>query len=186
MKFEAVEQALIGSANDNVPAVGDVNSNERGSGARYNNGKVPYDMLPLQLITDHLAQFRDSDHPADEIIAHMGRWQAGDGTALDDALMATMDTPNLECLANAAHVFQHVTTRPVKPYPKWNWMKGMAWSVPLGCVIRHALAWRRGEEFDPETKLPHVGHIQCNLLMLKLYTKVYPEGDDRPKEWLRR
>ena len=186
MNFEAVEHASVGPANDNVPAVGDVNSNERGSGARYNNGKVPYDMLPLQLITDYLAQFRDSDHPADEIIAHMGRWQAGDDSALDDALTATMDVPKLESFADAARVFQHVTTRPVKPYPKWNWMKGMPWSVPFGCVTRHALAWRGGEELDPETNLPHLGHIQCNLLMLKLYAKVYPEGDDRPKEWLRR
>lgn len=166
-------------------SIGDVNSNERGTGARYNDGKVPYDMLPLGLLLDWLAPLREGQHPAQEVLSNLGRWQAGEDSALDDALATTMILPQLQELDDAARVFQHVTTRPVKPYPKWNWMKGMPWSVPLGCAIRHALAWLDGEELDPDTGLPHRGHLQCNLLMLKLYAKTYPEGDDRPKDWLR-
>ena len=170
-------------------SIGDVNSNERGTGARYNDGKVPYDMLPLGLLLGWMAdtfQLDEPDHSAQEVLSHLGRWQAGDDEALDHALLATCDqTIGLPAFADAARVFQHVTTRPVKPYPKWNWMKGMPWSVPLGCAVRHALAWLGGEELDPDTGLPHRGHLQCNLLMLKLYAKTYPEGDDRPKGWLR-
>jgi ADP-heptose:LPS heptosyltransferase len=50
--------------------------------------------------------------------------------------------------------------------------------------MRHLAAWQRGEENDPETGLPHLAHAMCNLRMLTLYSKTYPEGDDRPKEWM--
>jgi len=64
-------------------------------------------------------------------------------------------------------------------------MKGMKWSVPIACALRHELAIRLGEENDPESGLPHRGHIACNLIMLMYYVENYPEGDDRrgePKE----
>ena len=60
----------------------------------------------------------------------------------------------------------------------------MPWSVPLACLMRHMAAWQRGEENDPESGLPHLAHAMCNLRMLTLYAKTYPEGDDRPVEWL--
>lgn len=69
-------------------------------------------------------------------------------------------------------------------YAAWNWAKGMPWSVPLACLLRHMAAWQSGEECDPESGLPHLAHAMCNLRMLTLYAKSYPEGDDRPKEWL--
>jgi hypothetical protein len=40
------------------------------------------------------------------------------------------------------------------------------------------MAIERGEENDPESGLPHVGHIACNLRMLMHYVDHYPEGDD--------
>ena len=69
-------------------------------------------------------------------------------------------------------------------YAAWNWAKGMQWSVPLACLLRHLAAWQRGEELDAESGLPHLAHAMCNLRMLTLYSHTYPEGDDRPKEWL--
>lgn len=69
-------------------------------------------------------------------------------------------------------------------YAAWNWAKGMAWSVPLACLMRHMAAWQKGEELDPESGLPHLAHAMCNLRMLTLYSKTFTEGDDRPKEWL--
>lgn len=71
-----------------------------------------------------------------------------------------------------------------KKYSSWNWAKGMAWSIPLACLLRHMAAWQRGEENDKESGLPHLAHAMCNLRMLTLYSKTYQEGDDRPKEWL--
>jgi dATP/dGTP diphosphohydrolase, N-terminal len=67
-----------------------------------------------------------------------------------------------------------------RKYAAWNWTKGMAWSIPFSCLIRHMSAWQSGEECDAESGLPHLAHAMCNLRMLTLYAKNYPEGDDRP------
>ena len=71
-----------------------------------------------------------------------------------------------------------------KKYAAFNWMKGMPWSVPFACLMRHMAAWQRGEQNDPESGLPHLAHAMCNLRMLTLYATNYVEGDDRPKEQL--
>lgn len=112
--------------------IGDVNSQEKGSGARFNGGKPDYALIPLCTLEDEAKV-----------------WAYGK-----------------------------------QKYAAWNWAKGMAWSVPLACLLRHMAAWQRGEENDPESGLPHLAHAMCNLRMLTLYSKTYPEGDDRPKEWM--
>ena len=114
-----------------APAVGDVNSNAKGSGARYNAGKPPLHMIPLHL------------------------------------------------LEGACRVFQKATQKPVNPYPKWNWAKGMPWSIPLDCIKRHIAAIERGEDLDPETGELHIDHVLCNVVMLRHYYNAYREGDDR-------
>jgi len=67
-----------------------------------------------------------------------------------------------------------------RKYAGWNWAKGMAWSIPLECAVRHILALLVGEEIDPESGLSHRGHAQCNIIMLITFLETYPEGDDRP------
>lgn len=106
--------------------IGDVKSKERGSGARYNDGKPAYELVPL--------------------------W----------------------ALASCARVFNYGRRK----YAEWNWAKGSAWSVPLGSILRHLSALQRGELVDPESGLPHTGHILCNALMLDHYTQYYPELND--------
>ncbi len=77
-------------------------------------------------------------------------------------------------------------------YASWNWAKGMAWSIPADCAFRHFIKWWfLGEDLDPESGEHHLDHVLANILMLKHYTKAYPEGDDRPPldvtgfgEWL--
>lgn len=115
-------------------SIGDVNSNEKGSGARYNSGKPDFSLLPMNTLEDEVRV-----------------WMYG-----------------------------------AQKYASWNWAKGMPWSVPFACLMRHMSAWQRGEENDPESGLPHLAHAMCNLRMLALYAKTYQEGDDRPKEWLNR
>lgn len=110
-------------------SIGDVNSDARGSGARYNDGKIALDLIP--------------------------------GIALEDC----------------ARVFDYGR----KKYAAWNWAKGMQWMVPFGCLLRHMYAWARGEDNDPESGLPHLGHAMCNLVMLTTFARTYREGDDRPK-----
>jgi len=84
-------------------------------------------------------------------------------------------------LEDEARVWDYGT----KKYNAWNWAKGMPWSVPYACAMRHLAAWQRGEEIDPESGQPHLAHVMCNIRMLTLYAKTYPEGDDRPpKEYM--
>lgn len=110
--------------------IGDVNSTEKGSGARYNGGKVDYSLIPLFTLEDEIRV-----------------WEYGK-----------------------------------RKYAAFNWAKGMPWSVPYACILRHMSAWQRGEDTDPESGLPHLAHIACNVRMLTLYATNYQEGDDRPKE----
>ena len=113
-------------------AIGDVTSEDRGSGARFNDGKVPLNLIPLSAM--------------------------------------------VEC----ARVFDYGRRK----YAAWNWAKGMDWSVPYGCLLRHMAAWFDGEDNDPESGLPHLGHAMCNLVMLSTFARTFREGDDRPKRWM--
>lgn len=117
---------------DEKKGIGDVNSDAKGSGARYNDGKADISLIPLCTLEDEARV-----------------WMYGK-----------------------------------QKYAAWNWAKGMDWSVPLACAMRHIAAWQRGEELDAESGLPHLAHAMCNLRMLTLYSKTYPEGDDRPPKEL--
>lgn len=69
-----------------------------------------------------------------------------------------------------------------KKYSEWNWLKGQDWSHPYASLMRHLSAWQQGEEIDPESGLPHLGHAMCNMVMLSTFAKTYPEGDNRPNK----
>lgn len=158
--------------------IGDITSDAKGSGARFNAGKTPYELLPLGIVFTELALKPKS---AADVLTALGRWQAGENDALGDAFAyAIGDHSTLESLADAAMVFDYGR----KKYAEWNWAKGMKWSAPLGCAIRHCVAILRGEDIDPESGLPHLGHVKCNLLMLLTFASTFPEGDDRPVKWI--
>lgn len=123
---------MVGVAETTTKGIGDVNSDAKGSGARYNGGKPDLSLIPLVTLEDEARV-----------------WEYGK-----------------------------------KKYAAWNWAKGMPWSVPLACALRHLSAWQRGEDTDPESGLPHLAHVACNIRMLTLYAKTYPEGDDRPPKEL--
>lgn len=114
-------------------SVGDVNSQDKGSGARYNDGKVNFSLLPLCTLEDEIRV-----------------WMYGQ-----------------------------------EKYAAWNWAKGMDWSIPFACAMRHLMQWQAGEDIDEESGLPHIAHAMCNLRMLTLYNKTFPEGDDREEKWLK-
>jgi hypothetical protein len=115
-------------SNRPTEGIGDIDSDDKGTGARYNNGKPKLSLIPLVTLYDEARV-----------------WEYGE-----------------------------------KKYKAWNWTKGMQWSVPLECALRHLARWQAGEENDEESGLPHLAHAMCNLRMLTLYAKTYTEGDDRP------
>lgn len=66
-----------------------------------------------------------------------------------------------------------------KKYDSHNWKKGLKITEIIESMQRHINAMMRGELSDPESGLPHIGHLQCNAMFLGYMLKFKPEMDDR-------
>ena len=66
-------------------------------------------------------------------------------------------------------------------YGSHNWRGGLAYSRVIGAILRHILAINRGEDIDPESRLPHTAHLGCEVQFLHWLMKYKPELDDRFK-----
>jgi len=147
--------------------IGDINSNERGSGARYNSGKPSIELIPFRILA--LTTEQETIKTAFYLL---------------DSYQFTGDIKYLQTLVNelqhhindCAYVFDYGR----KKYAAWNWLKGMKWSIPLACIGRHLLKLKDGELIDDESGFSHWGHILCNLVMLITYADIYEEGNDLP------
>jgi hypothetical protein len=160
---------------DTTNAVGDVTSTARGSGARFNNGKPDLSLIPLCIVAASFGPVGDMGHVNWRIrdaLWHLGKFQTT-GLLVELNCAIALLTPFWR---DCAQVFDYGR----KKYAEWNWAKGMAWSIPLACGGRHALAALEGEENDAESGLSHVGHFLCNLVMLRTFITGYPEGNDLP------
>lgn len=155
-------------------AVGNINSDAKGSGARYNSGKPDYSLI---VIEDMLPTLRDEFPSGQAIVFHvldrLGHFQQTHERAY---LYDILDSVGLEAIEESTHVFAYGA----KKYKQWNWIKGMNWSVPLACAVRHSLAILSGEDVDAESGRKHIGHVVCNVFMLIHYAKFYKEGNDLP------
>lgn len=154
--------------------VGDLDSDEKGTGARFNAGKVPMNYIPFEQQLIVLSEYRrDPQHGyIFALLESLAQFEKGECSITD--IVSELEITDLHA---AAFVWEYGAHK----YKAFNWMKGMPWSVPLGCISRHAQAIIvEGEELDPESGCEHWGHIVCNLLMLDHYSRYYPEGDDRP------
>ncbi|HAY88398.1 MAG TPA: hypothetical protein DCY51_03050 [Bacteroidetes bacterium] len=60
-------------------------------------------------------------------------------------------------------------------YARDNWKKGMPIMDLLDSTMRHIAALLRGEFIDPESGLPHHGHIGCNVMFIGYVFKNYPQ-----------
>lgn len=66
-------------------------------------------------------------------------------------------------------------------YDDHNWLRGYAWSLSYGAMLRHLALFWGGEDRDPESGLPHVAHAAFHCLALLTYAREHPELDDRPR-----
>jgi len=69
-------------------------------------------------------------------------------------------------------------------YAPHNWKKGLLVTEVCESMLRHIHAFLDCENNDPESGLPHIGHIQCNAMFLGAMVK-RPDMDDRvdPKQF---
>ena len=56
-----------------------------------------------------------------------------------------------------------------KKYGAFNWQKGLDKTEILESMMRHLTALMDGQEFDEESKLHHMGHIQANSLFFNYF-----------------
>jgi len=64
-------------------------------------------------------------------------------------------------------------------YDAHNWKKGLPYVSVTESMLRHIYAFLRGEDVDPESGLPHTGHIMCNAMFLDYYWQHHKDMDDR-------
>lgn len=162
-------------------SVGDVTSTAKGSGARFNEGKAALELIPLALLANYYrgrpVPLTDSQRAANNALFALGMFQERSHEADIEAIFGMLDADG-KAFTDCAAVFKYGSQK----YAPWNWAKGMAWSVVIGCAARHLVAIINGEEIDPESGLPHRGHVMCNLVMLMTFLEVFQEGDDRMPE----
>lgn len=170
----------------NTP-VGDLNSTARGSGARMNSGKLPLELIPARVLHQFYAARPHAATAAEECgqlralacLEHLADWQ--DMRSAHSLVLALQALG--QPVTDAAWVFDYGR----KKYAAWNWAKGMAWSVPFACALRHLTEGiLAGYPNDDESGRPHEGHVACNIIMLMTFVRSYPEGDDMcPVEYLK-
>ena len=161
-----------------LAGIGDLNSTDKGSGARFNADKPDFSLVPLHILSHTMISASDGDQDvvtAGEVIGLLGDYQerSDEGVGPLFKAMALLTYAGWE---ECARVFMYGKDK----YAAWNWAKGMAWSVPLACAVRHLLAMADGEMVDPESGLPHRGHVFCNLVMLITYADSFREGNNLP------
>lgn len=76
-----------------------------------------------------------------------------------------------------------VLTFGANKYDPDNWRGGITYSRLIAAMERHLNAFKRGEEIDPESGLPHIDHLGCNWMFLSFFTKQRSDLDDRWHGW---
>lgn len=177
-KEETVEQAK--PAYDQYAQVGDITSDKKGSGARYNNGKPDYSLVVLSQLSQVLSNrsYKLEHSYLFDVLNNLAVFQETQDVS---CLYEALNELGMDAIEESTHVFTYGKMK----YAAFNWAKGANWSIPLACAVRHLLKIVRDEEeVDEESGRKHVGHIVCNLMMLIHYTKYYKEGNDLPPTWM--
>ena len=86
---------------------------------------------------------------------------------------------------HALEDFVQVLTDGAVKYEPRNWQKGLSWTSVLASLKRHIAAIEKGEDYDKESGRLHIAHAACNVHFLNAYYYIFPQGDDRPKSFLK-
>lgn len=67
-------------------------------------------------------------------------------------------------------------------YDRFNYLRGYRWSLSFDAMMRHALAFWSGEDYDRESKLPHMAHAAWHCLALVSFMTRSLGTDDRYRQ----
>ena len=81
-----------------------------------------------------------------------------------------------------------VLTYGASKYYDRNWENGLSWTSIIASLKRHLAAIEAGEDYDigegGSGKL-HIANLACNAHFLNAFYYDFPQGDDRPKKFLK-
>jgi hypothetical protein len=81
-----------------------------------------------------------------------------------------------------------VLTYGAQKYFDRNWENGLSWTSVIASLKRHLAAIEAGEDYDigegGSGKL-HISNLACNAHFLNAFYYTFPQGDDRPKRFLK-
>lgn len=81
-----------------------------------------------------------------------------------------------------------VLTYGASKYYDRNWQAGLSWTSVIASLKRHLAAIEAGEDYDigegGSGKL-HIANLACNAHFLNAFYYDFPQGDDRPKKFLK-
>ena len=81
-----------------------------------------------------------------------------------------------------------VLTYGAQKYFDRNWENGLSWTSVIASLKRHLAAIEAGEDYDTgeggSGKL-HIANLACNAHFLNAFYYTFPQGDDRPKRFLK-
>ncbi len=66
-----------------------------------------------------------------------------------------------------------------------NWRKGLYWMDCIASTKRHIEKFVKGVDIDNETNTLHLANACWNLMTIIDFYKTFPQGDDRPKKFLK-
>lgn len=161
--------------------IGDVSGTTKGSAARFNTGKPDLALVPLRdchSAYSRMGGWDDAQQQALDCLGHLAVFQETGECVHLHAAMVAIGSPWDEC----ARVLEYGKRK----YSEWNWARGQKWSVCVASGARHIMfGILKGETHDAESTETHRGHVMANLCFLSTFTRVYPEGNDLPVQWLK-
>jgi hypothetical protein len=97
-------------------------------------------------------------------------------TALGEAKLSMSDTPT-----ESLRMLAEVHSSGAKKYGSLNWRKhDVSATVYYNAAQRHLMSWFDGEDYDPESGLPHLAHVMACASIL-IDAKVHGSlNDNRP------
>jgi len=78
-----------------------------------------------------------------------------------------------------------IFTKGAEKYAPHNWLKGLPWMSVVASLERHLAEFKKGVDYDDETKLLHMAHVAWNAMAIVSYYKHRPEFDDRIHKYLK-
>lgn len=72
-----------------------------------------------------------------------------------------------------------------KKYSRNNWKKGLDLNQILDSLSRHLFALMDGQINDPESGLPHIGHVMCNAMFFEYHLNKQKSERDNDEEGIK-